>query len=104
MPKHAVVLLSGGVDSATTLATAQAQGFECHALSFSYGLALFGRVGSSVGLLLTIGIFLVQVPLSVWWLGRFRFGPIEWAWRSLTYWQRQPMRLTAPATGAALGT
>ena len=37
MPKRAVVLLSGGVDSTTTLAIAQAQGFECHALSFSYG-------------------------------------------------------------------
>jgi 7-cyano-7-deazaguanine synthase len=32
-----VVLLSGGVDSTTTLAMAQAQGFDCHALSFSYG-------------------------------------------------------------------
>ncbi len=37
MPKRAVVLLSGGVDSTTTLAIAKAQGFECHALSFSYG-------------------------------------------------------------------
>ncbi|HEY7192922.1 MAG TPA: 7-cyano-7-deazaguanine synthase QueC [Gemmatimonadales bacterium] len=37
MPRRAVVLLSGGVDSTTTLAIAKAQGFECHALSFSYG-------------------------------------------------------------------
>jgi 7-cyano-7-deazaguanine synthase len=37
VPKHAVVLLSGGVDSTTTLAIAKVQGFECHALSFSYG-------------------------------------------------------------------
>lgn len=33
----AVVLLSGGLDSATTLAIARAQGFSCHALSFRYG-------------------------------------------------------------------
>ncbi len=33
----AVVLLSGGLDSTTTLAIAQSQGFECHALSFRYG-------------------------------------------------------------------
>lgn len=35
--KTAVVLLSGGLDSATTLAIAQSQGFACHALSFDYG-------------------------------------------------------------------
>lgn len=37
MPKRAVVLLSGGMDSATTLAIARAEGFLCHALSFRYG-------------------------------------------------------------------
>jgi 7-cyano-7-deazaguanine synthase len=37
MPRRAIVLLSGGVDSATTLAIAKAEGFQCHALSFNYG-------------------------------------------------------------------
>jgi 7-cyano-7-deazaguanine synthase len=36
-PKRAVVLLSGGLDSATTLLMAQAQGFSCYCLSFDYG-------------------------------------------------------------------
>jgi 7-cyano-7-deazaguanine synthase len=36
-PKHAVVLLSGGLDSATVLAIAQRDGYICHALSFDYG-------------------------------------------------------------------
>jgi len=36
-PRRAVVLLSGGLDSATTLAIARAEGFECLALSFRYG-------------------------------------------------------------------
>lgn len=35
--RHAVILLSGGMDSALTLAEARAQGFECHALSVDYG-------------------------------------------------------------------
>jgi 7-cyano-7-deazaguanine synthase len=34
---HAVILVSGGLDSATTLAIAKAQGYECHTLSFNYG-------------------------------------------------------------------
>ena len=45
-------------------------------------------------LLLALGFFAVQVAFSHWWTARFRFGPAEWLWRSLTYWQRQPMRLT----------
>ena len=70
------------------------QSLICTTIFYSYGLALFGKVGPSLGLLLTITIFLIQIPLSVWWLRRFQFGPIEWLWRSLTYWQRQPMRLS----------
>ena len=37
MNKKAVILLSGGLDSVTTLAIAQSNGYECHALSFDYG-------------------------------------------------------------------
>jgi 7-cyano-7-deazaguanine synthase len=35
--KHAIILLSGGLDSATTLAIARSQGYETYALSFDYG-------------------------------------------------------------------
>ncbi|MEO0870971.1 MAG: DUF418 domain-containing protein [Pseudomonadota bacterium] len=38
-------------------------------------------------------IMAVQVVFAMWWLARFRFGPLEWLWRSLTHWKRQPMRL-----------
>ena len=54
-PRRAVVLLSGGLDSATTLAIARKQGFACHALSFRYGqrhaqeLACARRVAKTLG-------------------------------------------------------
>jgi 7-cyano-7-deazaguanine synthase len=53
--RHAVVLLSGGLDSATALAWARAEGFICHALSFDYGqrhrveLDAAARVAASLG-------------------------------------------------------
>ncbi|HLE56852.1 MAG TPA: DUF418 domain-containing protein [Rhodothermia bacterium] len=68
-------------------------------LFYSYGLALFGYIGPAALLPLTFAIFAVQVVLSVWWLERFRFGPVEWLWRSLTYGRRLPLtreRAVAP--------
>jgi len=70
------------------------QSLICATIFYSYGLALFGKVRPSLGLLLTTIIFLIQIPLSVWWLRRFQFGPVEWLWRSLTYWQCQPTRVS----------
>jgi uncharacterized protein len=70
------------------------QSLICTMIFYSYGLALFCKVRPSLGVLLTIIIWLIQIPLSVWWLRRFQFGPIEWLWRSLTYWQRQPIRVS----------
>ena len=40
-----------------------------------------------------LAIIALQIPLSAWWLARFRFGPIEWIWRRLTY--GQPLALHA---------
>jgi uncharacterized protein len=55
------------------------------------GFNLFDRVTPSLGVLLALAIWSVQVPASVLWLRHFRFGPAEWLWRSLTYAQPQPM-------------
>jgi uncharacterized protein len=53
----------------------------------------------------TIVFFGLQIPLSVWWLHQYRFGPVEWLWRSLTYGSWQPMRrdevTPIPATAEA---
>jgi uncharacterized protein len=64
------------------------------ALFYGFGLALLGRVGATFCLALSVVIFAAQVLFSAWWLRRFRFGPAEWLWRSLTYGSRQPMRLS----------
>lgn len=61
-------------------------------LSYGYGFGLYGRIMPATGLAMTLAIYLLQIPLSAWWLRRFRFGPLEWLWRSLTYGKLQPMR------------
>lgn len=58
---------------------------------YGYGLDLGSHLSYLVGLLLTLAVFALQIPLSRWWLSRFQFGPFEWLWRSLTYGKLQPM-------------
>lgn len=59
---------------------------------YSFGLGLFGKLGSAAAASFGLTIFVAQLVASEWWLERFRFGPMEWFWRSLTYGQRQPLR------------
>jgi uncharacterized protein len=61
-------------------------------LYYGYTFGLHGRIGPAMGIALSIVIFACQIPISHWWMARFRFGPAEWVWRSLTYMQAQPMR------------
>ena len=60
-------------------------------------LKLFDRVTPVLALLLSLIVWSIQVPLSVWWLKYFRFGPFEWLWRSITYGRLQPMWIAAEA-------
>ena len=55
------------------------------------GLNLYGKIGPAVAILIAVAVFTLQVAFSRWWLKRFRFGPAEWLWRSLTYGTSQPM-------------
>jgi uncharacterized protein len=63
------------------------------------GLGLIGSVGPAICVALSLLIFSAQVILSDWWLRHYRFGPVEWVWRSLTYGQVQPMKRSLGTVG-----
>ena len=69
---------------------------------YGYGLGLYGRVTYSGMLFLTLVIFGCQLAYSTWWFNRYRFGPAEWLWRSLSYGRSQPMRLGTAAERASV--
>ena len=60
---------------------------------YGYGLGLFGKIGPANGLVLVVVIYVGQVLLSVWWLKRFRYGPLEWLWRAIMYGKRPRFRI-----------
>jgi uncharacterized protein len=59
----------------------------------NFGLGLNGIIGPFWRLTIAFPVFVLIVFLSRWWLMFFRMGPLEWLWRSLTYWKIQPIRL-----------
>ncbi|MFZ5809549.1 MAG: DUF418 domain-containing protein [Chloroflexota bacterium] len=68
------------------------QSIVCTLIFYGYGLGLFGKVGHAAGIALTLVIYLLQIPISHWWMERFYYGPAEWLWRSLTYLKPQPFQ------------
>lgn len=68
------------------------QSVICTFLFYSYGLGLFNQVGPALGVTIAIIIFIIQVIGSHLWLNYFRFGPLEWLWRSLTYGKWEPIK------------
>jgi uncharacterized protein len=69
----------------------------CSLIFYSPGLALMGQLQRYQLYFVVFGIWAFNLLWSPWWLSRFRFGPLEWCWRSLTYWRRQAMRRSEPA-------
>ncbi|CAM4126558.1 DUF418 domain-containing protein [Corallococcus exiguus] len=59
---------------------------------YGYGLGFITKLGPAACVAYCLAIFCVQGVWSHLWLARFRFGPAEWVWRSLTYGKAQPMR------------
>jgi uncharacterized protein len=61
-------------------------------LFYGYGFGQAYRLGPVGVTAWAVVIFAVQVVACEWWVKRFRFGPMEWLWRSLTYLKWQPLR------------
>lgn len=70
---------------------------------FGYG---FGNWGvSRVDQMLFVAVVIAfQIAFSHFWLARFRYGPMEWLWRAVTYWTIPPMRIASPAAAPAVAT
>jgi uncharacterized protein len=78
------------------------QGIIFSSMLGRHGFDVMRDVKAGYGVALINGVFVVQILYSYWWFKHFQFGPVEWAWRSLTWWRLQPMRKALPdASGGA---
>jgi uncharacterized protein len=73
----------------------------CTTLFYGYGFGLFASLSRARLQAVVLAIVVLQLAISRPWLARFRFGPAEWVWRSLTYLKRQPWGVARPALGLA---
>lgn len=69
------------------------QSVICGLLFYGFGFGLIGALTRFECLYIVFGIWLVQLIISPLWLSAFRFGPLEWLWRTLTYRHPAPMRV-----------
>jgi uncharacterized protein len=59
---------------------------------YGLGFGLLGKVGMAAAAGAGIAFFVLQIFIAQAWMSRFRLGPVEWLWRSLTYFSAQPIR------------
>lgn len=68
----------------------------------SYGFGLFGAVGPILFTIIGFSIMIIQFIFSHWWLSKFKYGPAEWLWRSLTYKKWQPFIIQRSETRTSI--
>lgn len=67
------------------------QSVLCGFIFFGFGLGQFGHMAVAPAFAVGVMIYLWQMALSYVWLKYYRFGPVEWVWRTLMYGEMQPM-------------
>ncbi|EJQ52059.1 hypothetical protein IEE_00405 [Bacillus cereus BAG5X1-1] len=65
-----------------------AQSIITTTIFYAYGFGLYGKIGYFFGILLTIGIYTIQLFVSTYWLQKYRMGPVEYVWRLGIYLER----------------
>jgi uncharacterized protein len=70
------------------------QSIICAIVFYGFGFGLYGIIQRYEAYLVLLGIWVFQIVFSHIWLRYFYFGPLEWMWRSLSYWKKQPMQKT----------
>ena len=68
------------------------QSLLCTLFFFGYGLGYYGKLRYHELYFVVGSVWLFQMIISPIWLKYFKFGPLEWVWRSMTYWRKQPMK------------
>ena len=56
---------------------------------YSYGLGYYGKVSIFTGTMLALGIYILQLAASSWWVAKYYYGPVEWLWHIATYLKKQ---------------
>jgi uncharacterized protein len=69
---------------------------------FGFGLGMMGYLGVTTSVALGISFFILQIFFANYWMSRYRYGMVEWLWRSLTYMKPQTMRKNAQRPVAAV--
>ncbi|MDW7615873.1 DUF418 domain-containing protein [Peribacillus simplex] len=68
------------------------QSIVCTAIFYSYGLGLYGTVSYTTGFVFLLALFCLQMLLSLLWMSLYKYGPVEYLWRFVTYGKKPAMR------------
>ncbi len=68
------------------------QSLLCGLFFYGIGFGMYGKLQRYEIYYVVAAVWVIEIVWSHLWLRYFRFGPLEWCWRSLTYWRKQPIK------------